>query len=1361
MEKTLLHCHCWDSRYDSPLRPKDLVERAKELGYSAVTLTDHGTLTGIDDFVAVAKEAGIKPIPGVEAYVHEDDAMTKNYHLILLAKDDLGFQGISKAVTDSNRRINTDGKPCMNKAILQNYFSEGKPYHDHVIATSACIGGVLGGFLKEPLNYQKEIKKLEKKIEEALSPLTETFEKNKMLLKQHEETLETLTKEKDEVSVIAKQPFKKKENQVAKLIGTDEYTEALNALNKEKAASEKAKEDLEQIRLQIRLYKKYITETKAQIKEDEKKQEKINALEEKKKKYEDLIISPEDLEKALIDEMHFYENLFGKGNFFVELQYHGFMDNDVPIEAIIMRTLANTAKKEGIPVCAANDVHIKDNSKESIRARQILCAIKFAKKDDNPYPVSPGDDQLYIKTEEELREALSYVADPDTVDEAIQNTYKIGNSCNCAFEKGTHYPKFPVTTGETADEMLKRLAYEGIETKFPERNGWDETYQKRLDYELSVISSMGYSDYFLIVLDFLTFGRKLGKLSDENIDYLNQHVKKMSLDELTSFVDNAEKLPGFGIGAGRGSAAGSLVAYLVGITDIVDPLKYDLLFERFLNKDRVSMPDVDSDLSPDIRDLVVEYCKKLYGTDSVANIVTKGFMAPKGAIRNAARILRAEKGPEYRDYYLKLADEVAKKIPSKPGTSFADCEEALRADYKITGKENEKELMKKKDANELIDQAKLVEGVFLNYGMHAAGVIIADGHPLSDYVPLMKDDKSGDMKVQCNMVQAEEVHGLLKFDFLGLKNLKIVTQTIRSVYKRTGRSIDVTKLPFEDCVFENIFAKGLTGSVFQFESSGMKDLLRKFKPTCFEDLIALVSLYRPGPMDFIPQYINAKYHPESINYLTPELEPILGKTYGCIVYQEQVMEIFQKLAGYSLSQADNVRRFMSKKKHDKLAHEKEAFVHGDAERGIDGCLKRGISEDAALKLFDQMFAFASYAFNKSHAAAYAMLSYITAWLKYYYPSDYMCAILNCNEQIVKVPGLINDCKEFGIKILPPNINRSEIGFSAEEGIILFGLNSIKGTKTGSIESILKERTSGEFTSFKDFIERVTIDKTSMENLIKAGAMDEFSTNRTAMLIAYSAMADPIGKIREKKELLSSLTDLSKEEESTKLDRRIKNAKVALETAKMSFDAIEINDACPEDFQVRIKNEKNYLGFYITAHPLDTYRSPEDLGCQTISSITPEMKTVKLLGVIENFEVKSRKSDGKKMAFFDLEDKTGIIHICCFTKAFDNFQLLLEEDAVLKISGNVNIEENEEDGSQSFEIYMEKAEEVIADGPRITIFIDNIFKWNEVINNLKNKKYFSSNHPLVIYDRNEGIFHNTTFYVKDDVLEDPMFDAEIA
>lgn len=592
--KGLIHCHTENSRYDSAMDVGSLCKRAKELGYEAITLTDHGTLTGIDDFAAAAKEVGIKPIPGVEAYIQEDSTGYKRLHLLLIAIDDIGYQGIGKAVSESNTNIDDSGFPIMNKEILKKYFGEGSKYHGHVIATSACVGGVLAGIFLSPLEFTKSINKLKVKQEKYESPENKSYLTNIDAYERNENAIAELVELRKECETLSKKAYKKREKTVEKLRTTDPeaYEIEFNKLQEEMKESEMAKEQLEGIREKISLMKKRSTQINTRIKESKESQSKWEAIQNEIDEIESKIIPIEDLYDTVKDEAKKYEEIFGKGNFYIEIQHHGFLgdDGETDIEKLTMPKLIQIAKELNIPVVAANDAHTVDGSEKSVRARQIVCSLRFAKKGFIS-EVRKGDDQLYLKSEEELRNAISNVADKSVVDEAIANAYAICDRCNCKFEAGAHYPKFKGLIGnETSDDALRRMATAGIKKRFPDEKEWTETYQKRFEYELSVIAKMGYSDYFLIVQDFLEFGRKLGYLADEHLEYLKENVKSLTLKEMVDYVESNQSDIGFVVGAGRGSAAGSLIAYLVGITNIIDPLKYDLLFERFLNEDRVSMP---------------------------------------------------------------------------------------------------------------------------------------------------------------------------------------------------------------------------------------------------------------------------------------------------------------------------------------------------------------------------------------------------------------------------------------------------------------------------------------------------------------------------------------------------------------------------------------------------------------------------------------------------------------------------------------------------------------------------------------------------------------------------------------------------
>lgn len=1372
IKKGLIHVHSENSRFDSPAKINDIVIRAKELGYETIALTDHGTLTGIDDFVKAAKDNGIKPVPGVELYI-KDEKSPRRLHMILVAKNDIGYVAISKIVSESNKNIE-NGFPITTKEVLEKHIGVGSEGHGNVYATSACMQGILAGILLSPSDYRKDINKLLKKQEKYVldDPKRYDFFKNNIL--EREALLENLKEKKNELTKLSKKSFNTKEKKIQKLKekGDNSYLVLEKELEEEKKESLNAVNQINLITEKIAINKKMNSETIKKVKEMEVKIEEFNKLQVEIDTIRSKIPNISELVKIGTEEAKYYDNLLGHGNFFIEIQWHGAKDESgFEVEEECMTELVKIAKNTNIPMSVANDSHVVRNLEDDFRARFIIQSLRFA-SDSYLAIQHESDKELYIKSEDELRDALSHVMSDEDITVAIQNTYELLENCNLDYNFGTHYPKFQgLKNGETSADRLRKMAYDAISYRFPNKDDFTKEYQDRLEYELGVIIDMGYADYFLIVQNFLEIGRKLGYLSNQSVDELRDNIKNMSLDEMLEFIDNHKERVGFTIGAGRGSAAGSLVAYLIGITNIIDPLKYDLLFERFLNKDRVSMPDVDSDLSPDIRDLVVEYCKKRYGVETVANIVTKGYMQPRGAVRNVARIIGLEKNQ--KNEYLVLADEIAKKIPTKPNTHFStiinESTKTTVYDDLVNIFSSVEDPIKRQNALEVIREAKLVEGIFINYGMHAAGVIIADGKPLDNYVPLMKDEKSGDMKVQCDMVQAEEIHGLLKFDFLGLRNLKIVTLTLRSIKKRFGKDIDVTKIPFEKEVFDEIFATGKTGSVFQFESQGMRGMLKKAKPENFEEIVALVSLYRPGPMDFIPKWIEGKNNPSGIEYLCDELKPILASTYGCIVYQEQVMRIFQDLAGYSLSAADNVRRYMSKKKADKLAKEKDAFILGDEERGIKGCVNNGISQKVAEQIFDYMYSFSSYAFNKSHAAAYAALSYITAYFKHFYTADYMCAVLNCTDDIKKMSFVLNDCREMGLKILPPNINESENEFIvSDKEEILFGLNSVKGTKEKTTLNIINYRKeNGEFKSFKDFLQKNISDKSTTENLIKAGAFDMFYDNRQSMLKMYEESTEIIPELIKVTETLKELKLEENLEENKENKRFIKK----LENAKEKFNSLTEKNMLlslrqmPESKKYRLKNEKEILGFFISDSPLNEYKEEQLKGYVKICDLSKDMTNeFTIFGIVENLEFKKTKSEGKDIAFFDLEDKTGIIHVCCFTKTFEKLtekMFMLENDSCIEVSGKVMIDlmkNDDEEEEETFSINMTNARIVNPDLDSIIIAIRDISDYNELVKNI-DKYRTDSGHKLIVYDKLNAECRQTNFYVQEKIKSDEQFEIK--
>ena len=813
-----------------------------------------------------------------------------------------------------------------------------------------------------------------------------------------------------------------------------------------------------------------------------------------------------------------YQDIFGKGNFFLELQDHG-----IPEQQTVNQQLLRMHRETGIDLVATNDVHY--TMAEDAEPHDVLLCLQTQKKlsDENRMRYEGG--QYYVKSPEEMARLFPYAL------EALENTHKIAERCHVEIEFGvTKLPKYDVPDGLTSWEYLNKLCYEGLEQRY---HPVTEELKKRLDYELSTIKNMGYVDYFLIVWDFIKYAR------DNDIM----------------------------VGPGRGSAAGSLVAYTLGITQL-DPIRYDLLFERFLNPERVSMPDIDVDFCFERRQEVIDYVRRKYGDDCVVQIVTFGTLAARGVIRDVGRVL---------DMPYAQVDTIAKMIPQELNITI---DKALGMNPELRKAYEEQD-----DIHRLIDLAKRLEGLPRHTSMHAAGVVISQ-KDVSEYVPLSRA-QDGSIVTQFTMTTLEEL-GLLKMDFLGLRTLTVIQNAVKMVEKSTGMLLDMQEIDYNDKKVLDSLGTGRTDGVFQLESAGMKSFMKEPKPQSLEDVIAGISLYRPGPMDFIPQYIRGKNRPDTIRYDCPQMEPILKPTYGCIVYQEQVMQIVRELAGYTLGRSDLVRRAMSKKKASVMAKERQNFVYGNAEEGVPGCIANGISEEIANKIYDEMTDFAKYAFNKSHAAAYAVVSYQTAYLKYYYPVEFMAALMtSVVEMPNKVAEYISVCRQMGIRILPPDINHGVYGFSVDNGAIRYALSAIKSIGRPVIEGIVREREEhGEYTSLKTFIERNIdqINKRVVENLIKAGALDCLEGNRNQKMTVYTQIIDSINQ--DKKHTMAgqlSLFDIAPEEDKNEFEIRMPQAAEYPKETILTF-------------------EKEVLGIYLSGHPLERYRNILLLiiiGCPTI------------------------------------------------------------------------------------------------------------------------------------------------------------------
>ena len=907
-------------------------------------------------------------------------------------------------------------------------------------------------------------------------------------------------------------------------------------------------------------------------------------------------------EQALI-----YNEIFGNGNFYLELQDHG-MAQQKQINPLLIKM----SKETGIPLVCTNDIHYIQS--DDAKAHEILLCIQTQKTIyDDDRMIYEGN-QFYLKSAEEMAALFPHVP------EAMENTVKIAERCNVEIEFHKYkLPRFSLPEGREAFEYLRSLCLEGLVKKY---DAQDQEKLERMDYELGVIRDMGFVDYFLIVWDFIRYAKE------------NDII----------------------VGPGRGSAAGSIVAYSLGITNI-DPLKYNLIFERFLNPDRISMPDIDIDFCYERRQEVIDYVIEKYGTGHVTQIITFGTMSARSVIRDVGRALAMPYGD---------VDRIAKMIPFQIGITIKD---AVVINPELQKAEREED-----DTRYLLEMSMKLEGLPRHASTHAAGVVICD-EPVMEHVPLYQSD--GVITTQFTMNTLEEL-GLLKMDFLGLRTLTVIQGAVNEVNRRGGEPIDVDKLDFDDPKVYQLISQAKTEGVFQLESSGMKSFMKELQPQAFEDIIAGIALYRPGPMDFIPKYIQGKKSQGNTTYTHESLKPILENTYGCIVYQEQVMQIVQDLAGYSLGRSDLVRRAMSKKKTEVMAQERHNFVYGLGE-DVPGCVKNGISAEAAEKIFDEMTDFAKYAFNKSHAAAYAVIGYQTAWLKLYYPVEFMAALMtSVMDWTDKVVEYLNECKQMNIELLPPDINEGYAGFSVSQGRIRFGLAAIKNVGRGVIESMVREReTGGTFRSMTDFIGRLEgkdVNKRCIESLIKAGAFDSMGGKRNQYLLYYQPIISGMAHSKKKNiEGQLSLFDMGDSPKEELFDDNLPQVEELSQKELLEY-------------------EKEVLGLYLSGHPLSAY---EDMLKKNVNAYSKDFinstdeegvlkenrlrdgKSVVIGGIIAGKSIKYTRSNNKPMAFLTLEDVFGTVEVIVFSNLYEKYMGKLMDGKVVLVHGKVSAREDED------------------------------------------------------------------------------------
>ena len=892
--------------------------------------------------------------------------------------------------------------------------------------------------------------------------------------------------------------------------------------------------------------------------------------------------------------------IFGPEHFYLELQEHG-----IPVQKEVNAQIIRIARETGLPLVATNDVHYINQ--EDAAVQDVLICIQTGRFLDEENRMKMDSDQMYLKSGEEMEALFSYVP------EALENTQKIAERCHVELDFDTqHLPQFPLPEGETNVGLLRRQAEEG----FARRYGENPEVQKQLQFELGVIEQMGYVDYFLVVWDYIRF------------------AKERSI----------------AVGPGRGSAAGSVVAYCLGITD-VDPIKYNLFFERFLNPERISMPDIDVDFCYERRQEVIDYVIEKYGKDHVCQIITFGTMAARAVIRDVGRVMRIP----YAD-----VDRIAKTIPMELGITI---DRAVEVSQPLR-----REIEADETIAQLIATARKLEGMPRHAGTHAAAVVISKD-PLMNIIPLQKNDET--VTTQFTMGAIEEL-GLLKMDFLGLRNLTVIQDACNLVEKSTGKPLDMEKIALDDPLVYQMIGEGDTDGVFQLESSGMRELLKELKPNCFEDIIASISLYRPGPMESIPRYIQGKRNPSSVKYMDKRLEPILQVTYGCMVYQEQVMQIVRELAGYSWARSDLVRRAMSKKKRDVMAKERQAFIYGTEDGSVPGAVKNGVPEETASQIFDQMTDFAQYAFNKSHAAAYGIVSYRTAWLKAHYPVETMAALMNsCMQSPEKIAQYIAYCRKKGIEVLPPDVNGSGVRFEVQDGKIRFGLSAVKNVGAKAVELIIQERAHKPYEDFFSFLRRVPADalnKRMVESMIKAGCFDSFHVKRSQLMAVFESTMDAMAHDR----------------------KRNLEGQVSLFEGLLGEDtpplapAQDLPDLAEFDTRAMLAMEKEMTGVYITGHPMMEYEKymaqyPVNL-LHILESreegLSLDGKEITLPCIIQSRRNRTTKTN-RLMANLVVEDLYAQMNAMVFPGVVERLNFVLQPDALVLLKGRVSIREEED------------------------------------------------------------------------------------
>lgn len=1288
MKTNYLRCYSdMGSPKRSVLTLDALIKKATDENVDAVALTDV-TMYSFQDFISRAKKAkaSFKIIPALHLYmvdkINTVTAIPRS--LILYAKDNDGLHLLYRIATEAQKHILTlQGLdyPTLTKDILSSLIKE----QGHLYAFSGGIEGVLSGFKEIEEEKRTDIERIKADIKRVSDIST--------ALSKYTENTENLKTRQEDLLKISKMSFDSEESMLMSQENPDR--EKCAELYQKKEAVRKAGEEARTLKVQLKALEKekknLLTKLLSLLNTDTLTSDAVHTYIENAntsiKAIEDELSSQGSYEDMVRSEIVFYDSLFGHNYFYVELQNHGALK-----EKEEMFMLAKMATEMKVPTIATNISFMAE--KEDIEKRQFIRSMA----ENRFVNTTLGDEEKYLRSNDDLFTALTSAITMPYANDAMNQQLLFPANISVTMEKDEHYPKYPCTeyTEETdarflkirsflhlndreyskADKLLVVKAMNGLSTHY--KAPTQELFA-RFEKELNIIISMGFSDYFLIVQDFLDIGRRCGHMPLHRLHELSDKMKNMTIDEMNTFINEDQSLPGLTIGPGRGSAAGSVVTFSLGITSI-DPLEHGLLFERFLNPKRVSMPDIDSDFSKSdfeygVRDIVIEYVSKKYGQDGVCGIATPSTLAARAAIKTIARIYGAKKKKD-TTYFLKTGEAINRYIPNKPGVMLHDFDEEIRTAFKDD-----------KDALFILDLAESVEGLNVNFGRHACGNIIVGNRDVGAFAPLMMDQDTNQWKIEMNAELAEE-NKFLKMDFLGLKNLNAITKTLRLIYKNTGKSLDPLTLPEDNNVYKQIFTSGRTNAVFQFESAGMKKMLQRFEPEKFSDLILLVACYRPGPLQYLDGIIERKHGRNAeenavtrIASYNAALRAIVSPTYYALVYQEQIMEVFRSLAGYDMGGADNVRRAMGHKKMDILTAEKKNFVYGNPEKEITGAIKNGIKEQDALDLFEEMIEFAKYSFNKSHAAAYAKLAYITAYLKFYYPCEFYTSILNFTE-FSKYPGLFNEAKDFNVKIHVPDVNLSMEGFTEKDNTIYFGLSGIKGIGGSQAQKIRKKGQT--FTDIYDFFLNTEAGNSDIEKLINAGALDDFQYTRNALKTVLPMITESRDLMKKEKKKLQDAQDMLNDLLETgavsrekyhittkslptkkKLEEKIQKSTENLQKIMESFRTMPILKGQADDLKENLRLEKELLGMYISGSPLDGFLKEKD--AVNVSDVTP-MNNITMMGILSNIHVVKNKKTQADMAFCTLSDYTGSIDVSIFGNQYQKMKDLLYEDNVVIIKG---------------------------------------------------------------------------------------------